>query len=359
MRPTMDIMNQTAYSSKEIGDPAGGKSPQSFTARLTYQLFNHRGLIYAIGATCAFAIPSICVKILQEEVGPNQLAFFRAVIILVMSLISMIHSGTSPKPSSCQELKFFVIHATFSTLAVATSFYAFQNMRAADAAAIMYAYPAFTGFLGRIFLKESFGVLEVILVSVTLLGVVLVAQPAFIFGSNPEEEPGHTGHPLTPLVALAGCFCVAMVVLSVRAMGKQDIDAVKVLFYYGLLGTILPGILATAVGQWKLSNCSSTKLITVVIGLLSYLANLLFIQALAIESAVYVAIICMNEALVVFVLEVLFLAMTPQLLSVIGMITILGSSIALTLFRFKRKAQAEFDDDSVREHSNAQTTDLS
>ncbi|KAJ8017493.1 Solute carrier family 35 member G1 [Holothuria leucospilota] len=341
-------MTETSVDKDEaVGIPVSYEAENSRTSKITKQLVKHRGLLYAFGATYCYAVPSICVKVLHGKANPNELAFLRAVMICLMSLVVIAYKGIAIKPNSWPELKFFIIHAMFSTMAVACSFFAFQNMRAADAAAIMYAYPALTGLVGRFWLKEPFRLMEVILLMITMSGVVIVAQPSFIFGSR-EEVTGNTiGHPLAPVVAFTGCICVACVVLTVRAMGKQSIDAVKVLFYYGILGSFFPAVVTSATGQWTVPSCVITRLLILVIGVGSFLANLLFVQALAIENAVYVAMICMNEALVVFVLETIFLGISPEVLSVVGILLILGSSALLTLKRISN-SKPKKDDNSQR-----------
>uniref|UniRef100_T1H0U6 EamA domain-containing protein n=1 Tax=Megaselia scalaris TaxID=36166 RepID=T1H0U6_MEGSC len=67
------------------------------------------------------------------------------------------------------------------------SFYAFRHMPLGDASVIIFSTPVFVAIFARLFLKEQCGLINIITIMLTLIGVVLITRPSIIF-TQPEDE---------------------------------------------------------------------------------------------------------------------------------------------------------------------------
>lgn len=84
--------------------------------------------------------------------------------------------------------------------------------------------PVFVTIYARIFLKEEFGVFEVVKIVFTLVGVVIVMQPPIIFGRVDQDDQEH--HFWAAGVAFIATLFAGGVVTSVRALkvhGSHDL----------------------------------------------------------------------------------------------------------------------------------------
>ena len=81
--------------------------------------------------------------------------------------------------------------------------------------------PIYVSLLGRIFLKESCGLFEVVLTTVIMGGVLIVMQPPMLFHQGEEEAEGG-GHGnkylMNALVALLGTVFSAGAMVASRAL---------------------------------------------------------------------------------------------------------------------------------------------
>jgi drug/metabolite transporter (DMT)-like permease len=103
---------------------------------------------------------------------------------------------------------------------------------------LQYLYPTFTALLAWLLLAEPIGRRVGIAVALGWAGVVLVAQPAILWGSaNPLPT-------LPVLIGIAGALCTALAYVSVRSLGNSEHPLV-IVFYFPLvaLPLSLPALL--------------------------------------------------------------------------------------------------------------------
>lgn len=79
--------------------------------------------------------------------------------------------------------------------------------------------PVVITILARIFLKETFGLFEVINIAFSLIGVIFVMQPPFIFGNQVTSEHSQAqGHFYVTLVVFGGTVAVSIASVAMRAL---------------------------------------------------------------------------------------------------------------------------------------------
>lgn len=329
----------------------------------------YRGLLCAFAAAWCFAGMTMTVSALTDEVGSMQLVFVRAFATLCLSTLVLIHQGQSIKPESLKEVKFHIINAVVSSISIFCQFYAYQNMRTADASAIIYGYVAFTGLFGRIFLKEAFGFFEAFVILFTFGGTVFIARPPFIFGLPDEDEVTDSGElstvvdvVLPPLVALCGSIFGALMVVTLRAMQNHNFTSMKTVFYFSLYSVVIVSVPLTILQEWTIPQCIIPKLWTVIMGCMAFAGYSLVNLAVSVEDAVYVSLVTMNEVYIVFFLDILLFGTEPRWLSVFGTFLIVGSSAVTSIrkilqTRKKGKQQDRKDKMAAIEESNYTTPD--
>ena len=81
-----------------------------------------------------------------------------------------------------------ILRGTLGGCGLILIFYSFQNLPLGDASAIVFSASVYTVFLARIFLKEKFVYLDIMVLIATVLGVIFISQPSIIFSKRTENE---------------------------------------------------------------------------------------------------------------------------------------------------------------------------
>lgn len=334
----------------------GDWSASSSAVRVKNCLFNYRGILFAFVTACTSSVVVILVSLLQGSVDSSKLTFFRGSFSCVSSLIFLIYKNISIKPTSFHEVKFFALYGTSTSFAVLAQYYAYQNMPTGDATAILYSYIAFGVVFGRILLKEHLGLFEGLFVLLAIVGVLLIVRPSFLFGYG-EESQESTFLPavLAVLASVAGAF----VAVALRALGKQNTHPMKSIHYCAICLLVLSSVSITIQGGWSLPICTKDRLLTVAFALASFLLLVFFACALAAESIVLVTVITVSEVWIVFFLDTFLLGTSANLLSILGILLIVGSSIAISAKKLYhlRKGSEECPNDEMTDHGVADNAD--
>ena len=77
-----------------------------------------------------------------------------------------------------------IARGSFGGVGLILIFYAFQNLPLGDATAIILSSAVYTAVLARILLNEKFNCLDAIVLILTIVGVVLIAQPTVLFSKK-------------------------------------------------------------------------------------------------------------------------------------------------------------------------------
>eukprot|EP00241_Pyramimonas_parkeae_P012955 CAMPEP_0114226060 /NCGR_PEP_ID=MMETSP0058-20121206/1028_1 /TAXON_ID=36894 /ORGANISM="Pyramimonas parkeae, CCMP726" /LENGTH=270 /DNA_ID=CAMNT_0001336755 /DNA_START=319 /DNA_END=1131 /DNA_ORIENTATION=+ len=107
-------------------------------------------------------------------------------------------------------------------VAMSCFFFSISELPLKDATVINFTSPMFTAVFAWIFLGEPFGIQEVAATAFSFLGVLMVAQPPFLFhrlgsGSDPGLESRRAA---AVLIGCVGAACAGAAYTLVRAAGK-------------------------------------------------------------------------------------------------------------------------------------------
>jgi len=105
-----------------------------------------------------------------------------ALMVLAFGVISIATGAHAPEAS---QRKWVVLRAVSSSLSFVSCIVAVQLSAApGDVTALASVNVVFAAFMGHLFLAEKLRVVHVFIVSCSVVGAVLVSQPAFVFGGE-------------------------------------------------------------------------------------------------------------------------------------------------------------------------------
>ena len=119
---------------------------------------------------------------LLTDVSTFEVALSRCFVqvVSVLPLVLYFEEGSPLGPR--EQVPWLLARGAFGTTAMMASFYAVKHLPIGEAIVLVFMSPIFTGIVSRVFLKEPWGWFEAGASAMSLVGVVCIARPNFIFG---------------------------------------------------------------------------------------------------------------------------------------------------------------------------------
>lgn len=304
------------------------------------------GLLLVVGSQMFFSLMNLAVKKLNSidpPVSALQLIVVRMVITWICSVTYMLSTGV-PDPFRGPKgvrllLVFRGVSGFFGLIGI---YFSLQYLSLSDATVLTFLAPLCTAASGALFLSEKFSRREAFAGLVSLVGVVLIARPPFIFGSGSEEPvPEGSDVPtkeVTPEqrllavgVALIGVLGSTGAYTSLRAIGKRA-HPLHSLVLFSLYSVIVAsiGMIAT-----KAPFIVPTRLewlgMLIMIGIFGFFAQILLTMGLARETASRGSMAIYTQIVFATILERIFFNTVPSILSVVGTLMILFCALYVAL----------------------------
>jgi len=184
----------------------------------------------------AFSWMTVFVKLAGQRLPWQEVVFARALVTLGLSYLGVRAAGVAPLG---RHKKLLLVRGMFGFMGLSSVFYAVTHLPLAEATVLQYMYPPLTALIASLVLREPFDRRVLISMLVSVVGLLLISQPALLFG--------HAAAPLDPRGVLAACLGAifsACAYVTVRTLGQGEHPTVIVL-YFPLVA--LPGSMITLV----------------------------------------------------------------------------------------------------------------
>jgi len=201
-----------------------------------------------VAAAFFFSLMSLFVKLAGRGLPAAELVFARSAFSLVTTWILLRRAGVR---AWGRRKPLLVLRGLAGFAGLLCFFYAITRIPLADVTVIHYTNPVLTAVFAAAVLGERIGRRELGGLALSLAGVLLVAQPSFLFGGANRLDLVAVG------VALAGACFAAIAYTTVRKLGETE-HHLTVVFYFPLVATpaSVPLLLREArwptAGQWLL-----------------------------------------------------------------------------------------------------------
>ncbi|EDV26351.1 uncharacterized protein TRIADDRAFT_54251 [Trichoplax adhaerens] len=303
---------------------------------------------------------SACVKLAAYDFF--LVAAIRSAVQILL-LQSAIIKQQKDLSSGCKRPQvYFVLGRTIAgTVSVCCQFYAYQNMNIGDASAIIFSSPFITGILAAILLKERFTVFNLLATLVSFGGIILVARPPFIFRSQADDAPFRFA---AASIAFAASIATSIAILNIRKIGNK-VDSYVITYYFSIVCFIVPIIIFSITTSYRLPQCGATRWLLIAVGVLGFLGQISFTNAIQLEKATLISIIRTTDVIFGYILELIIFGSSPSLLSIFGSLLIIAGASALALKKWydiksdrKDCNQSKTTEQSINQHQDFTETHL-
>ncbi|XP_009887097.1 PREDICTED: solute carrier family 35 member G1 [Charadrius vociferus] len=292
------------------------------------------GLFYTVLSAFLFSVASLFLKKI-EDVHSVEVSAFRCVFQMAFVLPGLIYYKTGFLGPKGKRI-FLFFRGFLGSSAMILLYYAFQVMPLADATVITFSSPVFTSLLAWIFLKEKYSIWDLLFTLFAITGVVLIARPPFLFGSNVTGiEGSYTDHLKGTIAAITSTVSAASTIVILRKVGKS-VHYFLSIWYYAVIGLIGCVIALFVMNEWRLPYCGKDRVFLILIGLLGLGGQIFLTKALQIEKAGPVAIMKTMDVVFAFILQILFLNHLPTWWTVGGALCVVASSSGTAIRKWRQ-----------------------
>lgn len=193
------------------------------------------GVLMMMASVLLFAVMDATVKWLGDRYPTSHIVLFRCAVALPVVMIFVHHAGGIATLRT-RRLKVHLLRAAVGLGAMACAFWAFSQMRLADAVAILFAAPIFMTALAVPLLKEPVGPRRWTAVGLGFVGVLVIVNPGGgVFSAG-------------AWAALAAALLMALAMIIIRKLSSTE-PASTITFYFTATGTLV-GIVWVLIDGW-------------------------------------------------------------------------------------------------------------
>jgi drug/metabolite transporter (DMT)-like permease len=193
------------------------------------------GIRYMIAGAFFFSLMSLAVKFAGQRLPSQQIVLVRGLLNVLFTYVMLRRAGVylwGSRP------KVLALRGLLGFAALSCFYYGVIHLPLADATVLQYTNPVWTGLLAAWLLGESMSRRDGALVVASLVGVVMIARPEFIFGDAVQSL-----NLFAVGVALTGALFSAAAYVTVRQLGRTEHPLV-IVFYFTLVTVpaAIPGV---------------------------------------------------------------------------------------------------------------------
>lgn len=285
-----------------------------------------KGVMYIIASAFCFALMNLFIR-LSGDVPTMQKCFFRNFFALVISVITLVKTGTKFRIGK-GNTKYLLIRSLSGGLGMLCNFYAVDHMPISDASMLNKLSPFFAVIFSVWVLGEKADKFEWAAVICAFIGTLFVVKPSFDFQSVSS---------VAGLAGVAGGLGAGLAYSFVRKLGMRGENSMIVVAFFSGFTTLMltPNLIFNytpmTAKQWIFLVLTGFAAAGGQIGITSAYA-----KAPAKEISVY------DFSIVIFaaVLGFMFLGQKPDVFSIIGYIIIIGTAVVKWFFIVKKQENA-------------------
>lgn len=270
-----------------------------------------------LAATLFFSAMSVFAKIAGQHLPTMELVLARVVVTFVMSWWVLRAMSISPWGNNRRLL---FARGVCGFMGLSCYFYALSHLPIADATVIQFCNPVLTAIIAAAVLRERLSGLDLFAAVCAMTGVVLVAQPTFLFPTGESLDLVAVG------VATVGTVFSALAYVIIRRLGETE-DPMVVVFYFPLVTG--PASLPILAVEGLVMPTPSEWLLLLGIGVCAQFGQIQMTKGFKLEPAARASAVTYLQIVLAYTWGILFFSEIPNRLSLLGAGLVLAGVIGV------------------------------
>lgn len=284
-------------------------------------------------------------KDFERPIHPVQILFVRMFITYILCVLYMVITKSVEDapfgPKSQRPM--LLLRGIVGFFGVFGLYYSLQYLSLSDAVSITFLIPMVTAFFAWIMLGERYSVLEGVCAILSLAGVLLIAKPDFLFGSEPqaevpENDSAESSSSKLRLIAtgvgLIGVCGASGVYVVLRKIGKLAHPLISVSYFALLTCLITCGVtLITPSLSFQTPRTLYQWTLFVLIGVSGFFMQFCLAAGLQRERAGKSSLMIYTNMVFALFWDFVIWGHLPGLLSILGTALIIGNAFIVIKYK--------------------------
>ncbi|KAH3674300.1 hypothetical protein WICPIJ_009579, partial [Wickerhamomyces pijperi] len=305
----------------------------------------------------------------DDPIHPAQILFVRMIITALGCYLYLRYVMKMDHVFGPPEIRIWLVaRGVAGFFGVFSIYYSLMYLSVSDAVTITFLVPSVTGFLAWVCLREKWSLMEAGGGLISLVGVLLISRPSFIFGthtgsgndqvesSDPKERLIGT---LVGLVGVVGASSVYIVIRKIRGKVHSLITvqyfAISCVFITLTALLVVPGL------SFKLPRSAKQWALFFGLGISGFCMQFLLTEGIMREKASRASSMLYVQIIYSIFWEIVIWGHVPGFSSVCGIVIILGAAFVVIYYKPKEseespKPAADLESGSVRLEDYPATT---
>ncbi len=268
-----------------------------------------------------FSVMSLLVRIAGERIPSMEIVLARGFITLALSFIVAKRAGISPVLGINRRL--LLVRGLLGATALSCFFFSLTHLPLGEATLIQYTNPVFASLVAAYVFGERVHSSDLLALSASLIGVVLIARPAFLFPSQVASlDPRHVG------IALLGAFCSGTAYATIRRMTTERAEVI--VLYLPLM--TIPISVPFAASNW-VTPTAREWLLLLGIGVTTQTAQTFLTRGLQLERTARATTVGYLQIVFAVLWGAMILHERPSGWTWVGALVIVGSTLGVAWLR--------------------------
>lgn len=268
--------------------------------------------------TLFFSVMSVFAKLAGARLPTMELVLARVVVTFVMCWWVLRGLPISPWGN---HKRLLLMRGFAGFMGLSCYFYAIGHLPLADATVIQFCNPMLAALIAIFALGEPLRGTAVVATMLSMVGVVLVAQPTFLFATGAALDPVAVG------VGVVGAVFSAISYVVIRRLGATEHHMV-VVFYFPLVTG--PASLPLLAVEGMVLPEGVEWLLLLGIGISAQLGQIEITQGFKLETASRASAVTYLQIVLAYMWGILLFGEYPNALSVLGAILVVLGVFSVT-----------------------------
>jgi drug/metabolite transporter (DMT)-like permease len=247
-----------------------------------------------------------------------ELVLARVVVTLIMSWWVIRGLGIYPWGHN---KKLLLLRGFAGFMGLSCYFYAITHLPLADATVIQFCNPMLAALIAVFALKESLRMVDVLATLCSMVGVVLVAQPTFLFAAGAALDP------VAVVIGVTGAIFSAIAYVVIRRLGSTE-HFMVVVFYFPLVTG--PASLPLLAVEGLVLPQGLEWLLLLGIGIAAQLGQIEITKGFKLETAGRASSVTYLQIVLAYTWGVLLFGEYPNALSILGALLVIVGVFGVT-----------------------------
>lgn len=166
-----------------------------------------------------FAVMSLLVRMTGKRIPSMEIVLVRGFVTLALSYLMVKRAGITPVLGINRKL--LVARGVLGATALSCFYFSLTHLPLGESTLIQYTNPVFASLVAAYAFSEHVHWTDLLALLASLVGVLLIARPAFLFGSSVTPLD-----PTNVAIALFGAFCSGTAYAIIRRMPTERAEVI-------------------------------------------------------------------------------------------------------------------------------------